>query len=195
MTTLDKKQVNFITTAVYATLGDLDNLKIALGKALDEGMTINEAKEAMLHIYAYAGFPRSINATNVLRVLIDDRASAGNKDAVGVASGELSAEIDKNKYGEEIRTSLTGPRPQPAYAEFSPALDDFLKEHLFADLFARVTLTQLERELITISVLATLQNVPAQLETHTKIAHGIGLTDEQVKAFDQIIFNLLTNGI
>ncbi|MCH4167725.1 MAG: carboxymuconolactone decarboxylase family protein [Streptococcaceae bacterium] len=193
MANLDNKQVNLITTAVYATLGNLEHLKIAFAKALDEGMTINEAKEAMLHVYAYAGFPRSINATNVLRVLIDDRAAAGEKDTQGVASSELSANIDKNKYGEEVRTSLTGPRPQPAYAKFSPALDDFLKEHLFADLFSRETLTKLERELITISVLAALQNVPAQLETHMKIAQSVGLTDEQVTAFNKTIFELLTN--
>ncbi|MBK5076984.1 carboxymuconolactone decarboxylase family protein [Lactococcus lactis] len=191
MIRLDKKQINLITTAVYATLGKLDHLKSAFTKALDEGMTINEAKEAMLHVYAYAGFPRSINATNILRVLVDDRAAAGKNDVLGVASSELSADVDKNKYGEEMRTSLTGPRPQPAYAKFSPTLDDFLKEHLFADLFTRQTLSKLERELITISVLAALKNVPAQLETHTTIAQNVGLTDEQTAEFNQVVVALL----
>ncbi|MGX7197589.1 carboxymuconolactone decarboxylase family protein [Enterococcus olivae] len=188
---LSTKQIDLITVAVYATLGALDQLKLAFTKALDNGLTVNEGKEAMLHIYAYAGFPRSINGTVTLMKLLEERSQRGIIDREGVASRSLSDSVDKNEYGEKMRTSLTGPRPEPAYATFSPALDDFLKEHLFADLFARETLSKLERELVTISVLAAIKNVPGQLKTHTQISQDQGLTDDQVEEFTQLVNQLL----
>lgn len=188
---LSTKQKDLITVAIYATIGDLDQLRKAFSKALDNGLTVNEGKEAMLHIYAYAGFPKSINGTVTLMKLLEERSQQGIIDEEGIASHNLADSVNKNKYGEKMRTSLTGPRPEPAYAKFSPALDDFLKEHLFADLFARETLSKLNRELVTISVLAALKNVPAQLKTHTKISQDQGLTDEQVKEFSNLIDKLL----
>lgn len=188
---LSTKQKDLITVAVYGTLGDLDQLKLAFTEALDNGLTVNEGKEAMLHIYAYAGFPRSINGTVTLMKLLEERSQRGIVDREGVASRSLSDSVDKNAYGEKMRTSLTGPRPEPAYAKFSPALDDFLKEHLFADLFARETLSKLNRELVTISVLAALKNVPTQLKTHTQISQDQGMTDDQVEEFTQLVNQLL----
>lgn len=188
---LRAKQIDLITVTFYATVDDLDQLKIAFTKALDNGLTVNEGKEVMLHIYAYAGFPRSINGTVTLMNLLEERNQQGIIDIEGVDSHSLADSIDKNEYGEKMRTSLTGPRPEPAYAKFSPALDVFLKEHLFADLFARETLSKLERELVTISVLAALKNVPTQLKTHIQISQDQGLTDNQVEEFTQIVNQLL----
>src|SRR6056297_1743668 len=63
---LSEKQQGLIPIATYTAIGDLQRLKPALHKGLDAGLTINEIKESMVHLYAYAGFPRSIRGLVLL---------------------------------------------------------------------------------------------------------------------------------
>ena len=58
-TTLSPKQQNLITISSYTAQGDLAKLKPALNAGLDAGVTINEIRESLVHLYAYCGFPRS----------------------------------------------------------------------------------------------------------------------------------------
>ncbi|MEZ4579873.1 MAG: carboxymuconolactone decarboxylase family protein [Desulfobacterales bacterium] len=47
-----------IPIAAFTADGDLDRLKPTLNQGLDGGLTVNEIKEVIVHLYAYAGFPR-----------------------------------------------------------------------------------------------------------------------------------------
>ena len=40
---------------------------------LDNGVTINELKEAFSQLYAYTGFPRSLNALGVLSKVLENK--------------------------------------------------------------------------------------------------------------------------
>lgn len=60
--TLSKRQLHLATLASLEAQGDLDRLAPAINEALDGGVTINEIKEAFSQLYAYTGFPRSLNA-------------------------------------------------------------------------------------------------------------------------------------
>ena len=56
--------------AVIAALeakGDQAGLEKAAAEALDNGLTVSEAKEALSQLYAYTGFPRSLNALGTLQ--------------------------------------------------------------------------------------------------------------------------------
>ena len=87
-----------------------------------------------------------------------------------------------------MRTSLSGgPRATPVYAEFAPVIDTFLKEHLFADIFMRDNLDYLSRELTTISILAGLGNVNAQLRSHMNICMNLGMTPEHKTEFVEVL--------
>ena len=57
----------------------------------------------------------------------------------------------------------------------------FLKEHLFADIFGRGVLSYQQRELATISVLATLPGLGAQLQFHIGAGIHVGLTAAQLR--------------
>ena len=57
---LNPKQQSIIPIAAFTANGDLDNLKTALHDGLTAGLTVNEIKEILVHLYAYAGFPRSL---------------------------------------------------------------------------------------------------------------------------------------
>src|SRR5687767_3464932 len=159
---LSDEQKSIVQMAAFTAKGDLEKLKVAINKGLDAGLTINECKEVFLHAYAYCGFPRSIQGLNTLIAALDERKAKGINDNVG---REATPVNDTNKYetGWENLAKLGGrstdgpiEKPTSGYGAFSPEIDRFLKEHLFADLFSRDVLTFAERELITISVLIAL---------------------------------------
>ena len=58
---LNAKQQSIIPTAAFTANGDLERLRTALHEGLDAGLTVNEIKEILVQMYAYAGFPRSLN--------------------------------------------------------------------------------------------------------------------------------------
>lgn len=63
--------------AAWAAKGDLEHLETAIPQALDHGVTINELKDAFAQLYAYAGFPRSLNALGVLEKILNAKMVNG----------------------------------------------------------------------------------------------------------------------
>lgn len=180
---LTARQKAIIPIAAFTATGDLAQLEAALHEGLDAGLTVNEIKEILVHIYAYAGFPRSLNGINTFMAVMDDRQQKGIKDTTGKEASPLPADIDRNQYGEDIRTALTGRVYASPIQDFAPVVDQFLKEHLFADLFVRDNLDHLSRELVTISALTGIGDVNTQLRSHMIICMNLGLTAAQMQDF------------
>lgn len=186
--TLTEKQKAITLITTFTTKGDLPKLKQALNTGLDAGLTINECKEVLVHLYAYCGFPRSIQGLNTLMATLDERKAKGIKDNIG---REATPVNDTNKYeaGWKNLAKLGGrptdgpiEKPTSGYGAFSPEIDRFLKEHLFADLFSRDVLTFAERELTTISVLIALgSGVEPMLASHLGLTMKQGLTKNQIE--------------
>jgi 4-carboxymuconolactone decarboxylase len=186
--TLSHKQKGIVLMAALTAKGDLEKLKPAINNALDAGLTINECKDVFLHAYAYCGFPRSIQGLNTLMATLDERKAKGIKDVIGKEATPVN---DTNKYetGWKNLAKLggrptDGPVEQPTtgYGAFSPEIDRFLKEHLFADLFSRDVLTFAERELTTISVLIALgKGVEPMLGSHLGLTMKQGITKNQIE--------------
>ena len=63
---LTTKQQALVAIAANEAKGNIDGLKTALNEGLEQGLTVSEAKEALAHLYAYTGFPRSLNALGAL---------------------------------------------------------------------------------------------------------------------------------
>ena len=76
---LNPKQLGLITIAAYTTKGDLVKLKTGINSGLDAGLTVNEIKEALVHLYAYCGFPRSIRGLQTLMVVLDERKASSTE--------------------------------------------------------------------------------------------------------------------
>ena len=66
--------------------------------------------------------------------------------------------------------------------EFAPAIDTFLKTHLFGDIFARDNLDWQSRELATVGALAAMAGVESQLQAHIRISMNVGLSAAQLRA-------------
>lgn len=191
---LNGKQQQIVAIAASTAKGDLTNLKPELHAGLDAGLTVNQIKEVLVHLYAYCGFPRSIRGLQTFMEVLDERKAKGIKDETGAEASPIPDEPGKYERGkanleELIGRSLDG--PQTGYAAFAPVIEIFLKEHLFADIFDRDVLTFAERELVTISVISSIGSAEPMLRSHLNICLNVGLTPEQLQHFVTIIKSTL----
>jgi len=184
---LDARQQSIVAIAAFTASGDIDRLKPALGEGLDVGLTINEVKEVLVQMYAYAGFPRSLNGLGAFMGVVEERKARGIKDEEGREASPIPANLNKDAYGARVRADLSGLKDVPTtlapYQKFTPIIDVFLKEHLFADIFARDVLTRQERELATIAALSNMTGTAGQLVFHMGAAMNTGLTETQMRDF------------
>lgn len=181
---LNQRQQNIVAIACLEAKGDLDNLSGAIHTGLDEGLTINEMKEILSHLYAYTGFPRSLNALGVLQQVLAERKTRGIQDKEGKETDPLPKEFNALKEGAAVQTKLIG---APFHYTFAPATDYYLKAHLFGDIFARNNLTFRERELVTVSALSGIKGAESQLKSHVSGAKNMGLTDAEIHAIPTVL--------
>ena len=184
---LSLQQEVIVPIAAFTANGDIPALKIATNKALDNGLTVNEAKEVIIQAYAYAGFPRSLNGLNALVEVLDSRKSAGKSDVIGRDITPIATNRPMLEIGTEIQTEVVGQPVKGGVYDFAPAIDQFLKSHLFGDIFARDILDYPTREVATIAILATIPGLEAQLQGHYNIGMNTGLTKEQLQQIVSIL--------
>lgn len=189
--TLSLRQQSIVAIAANTATGDLENLKTALAHSLDCDMTVNEIKEVLVHAYAYCGFPRSLRGLQTFMQVLDERKAQGIIDTVGRDVSPVSDSRDKYTRGAELLEKLSGaPKdaPKTGYAAFAPVIEQYLKEHLFCDIFERDLLTWQERELATVSILAALgEGVEPMLRSHSAICLRQGMTEKQLRQMTEIV--------
>jgi len=173
---LNKNQQNIVMISAYTATSELDNLENAIKKGLNEGLTVNEIKEVLVQLYAYCGFPKSLNGLSALMKV----AKAGNYKE-GETGKPLPKGCDLHKIGTDNQTKLCGSPVKGELFDFAPAIDDYLKDHLFGDIFARGVLSWQDREVATIATLNALDDVEPQLNAHIQVGKHNGLTDSQVE--------------
>ena len=178
---LTPQEEKLVSISAQAAKGDMDGLKEALNAGLDAGLSIGEIKEILVQLYAYCGFPRSLNALATLMEQVQARAAAGKQDAPG-AEPSPAPQGKSIDFGTANQTKLVGAPVKGALFDFAPAIDEYLKAHLFGDIFARDNVSWRTRELATIAALSTMQGTESQLAAHIAIGKNNGLTDEQVQA-------------
>ena len=181
---LNEKQQAVVAIACLEAKGDIDGLKAAIGGGLDAGLTVNEVKEALSQLYAYTGFPRSLNALGALQGVVEERKAQGKRDAEGREASPMKDDYDALRQGTEVQTKLSG---RAFNYTFAPATDYYLKAHLFGDIFARDNLTHAQRELVTVSALAGLEGCGSQLKSHVSGARNMGLSDAEIRSIPAVL--------
>jgi alkylhydroperoxidase/carboxymuconolactone decarboxylase family protein YurZ len=153
----------FVAIAAQEAKGNIEALKKAIDEGFEQGLTVSKIKEALSQLYAYTGFPRSLNALGALQQVVKERQEKGLATPAGKEADAMAPDYDALKQGTEVQTRLTG---VPFNYEFAPQTDYYLKAHLFGDIFARNNLTHAEREIVTVSAIAALPGCEPQLKAH-----------------------------
>jgi 4-carboxymuconolactone decarboxylase len=186
--TLSLRQQAIVPIAAFAATGDIDRLSKALEQGLDAGLTVSETKEVLIQLYAYAGFPRSLNALGELMKVVEKRSARGVQDTQGVAPHRPIPKGDALlAAGTANQTKLSGAPVKGALFDFAPAIDEYLKTHLFGDIFERDNLDWQSREIVTVSILSALSGVESQLQSHMRISMNVGVTAGQLRQVGQVL--------
>lgn len=186
---LNARQRAIVPIAAFTATGEIERLKTSLNEGLEAGLAINEIKEVLIQLYAYAGFSRSLNALNAFMEVLKDRESRGLKDEPGPEANPLPSGKTRLELGTENQTTLAGgPVSGPLY-DFAPAIDFFLKDHLFGDIFGRDNLDFKSREIATVAALSSISGVNSHLGAHFNISLNVGLAEEQLKNLVEVLKN------
>jgi alkylhydroperoxidase/carboxymuconolactone decarboxylase family protein YurZ len=185
---LSVQQQAIVPIAAFAAVGDMVALNQALRQGLDAGLSISDVREVLVQLYAYAGFPRSLNALGELMKVVDARKQLGIEDSPGREPVKIiSKGDDLLAAGTANQTRLSGALVQGPLFEFAPVANQYLRTHLFGDIFERDNLDWQSREIATVSMLSALEGVAPQLQAHMRISMNIGLTSGQLTQLGQVL--------
>jgi alkylhydroperoxidase/carboxymuconolactone decarboxylase family protein YurZ len=179
--TLTEKQLAIAPIAAATATGDMAQLTASLDAGLDAGLAISDVKEILVQLYAYTGFPRSLNALGEFMKVLESRRQRGMQDNPGRDPGRVPTGAELKALGTANQTKLSGAPVKGALFDFAPAIDEYLKTHLFGAIFARDNLDWQSRELATVGALAAMPGVESQLQSHIRISINTGLTGPQLR--------------
>ncbi len=178
---LDIKTREMITVTSLAVQQTLPQLKAHLNAALKAGATPIELREAIYQLAPFIGFPKTLNALNVLNEVFKERGiTTPLKSTAAVNEEERYAKgiaIQNPLYGDEIKVALEG-LPDDMGADVAR----FLTEVCFGDFYTREGLDLKTRELLMLSALVTTGNNAATLKSHIKGNLKAGNSQETITA-------------
>ena len=188
---LTAKENAVVDIGAWTARGEQDKLGAAFKAGFEAGLTLNEAKELVGQLYAYCGFPRALNAAGTLMKVWNEGKGEWGKGN-GKWSEGTAANMPRGSLGERAlpvgtanQTKLCGGPVKGALFDFHPQLDEYLKTHLFGDIFARDVLDWRTREIVTIAALAARSETAPQMKAHIAIGKVNGVTDAQAAAIVQ----------
>lgn len=182
---LSPTQRSIVVIACLEAEGNLPKLHTAIERGFADGLSVAQIKEVLSQLYAYTGFPRSLNALNLLQAIETKHRQDGQPLYEGRDADPLPDSYDALVEGTKVQTQLCGGVPfNYAYA---PATDYYLKAHLFGDIFARNNLTFAERELATVGALCGLSGVAPQRLAHIRGALEMGVSEAQLREMPDML--------
>jgi alkylhydroperoxidase/carboxymuconolactone decarboxylase family protein YurZ len=185
---LSPKQQAIPLIASFMAASDMPKLNAALNQGLDAGLTISEAKEVLVQLYAYVGFPKSLNALGELLKVVDARKQRGIQDTPGRGPGRAIPTGDELvAVGTANQTKISGAPVKGPVFDFAPIINQYLQAHLFGDIFERDNLDWQSRELATVGALAATPGVEPQLRSHMAASMRVGLTPAQLRQLIEVL--------
>lgn len=147
----------------------IDEFKLMLPVALDNGVSPVEAKEVVYQAVDYLGLGRVLPFFKVVNNVL---ASRGVKMPLASQSTTTMDEKDRLEKGEETQIRLFG----PGMKDFAKkgTINKWLVDNCFGDYYTRKGLNDNDREMITFCYLAAQSGVESQLLSHAKANIGLG---------------------
>lgn len=184
---MTNKDKSIVEISIFTAIGNLKELEKSVNLGLDNELTVNEIKEIMVQLYAYCGFPRSLNALGVLSNTVDERKASGKVTEVGRESTPIPSDRNSLVYGTQVQTKIVGMEVKGGIYDFAPMADRYLKAHLFGDIFWQDILDYRTRELVTVAALASMDGVNPQLQAHIGISKNVGVTDDELNGTIEVL--------
>jgi quercetin dioxygenase-like cupin family protein/alkylhydroperoxidase/carboxymuconolactone decarboxylase family protein YurZ len=185
---LSAKQQAIPLIAAAMASSNIARLNVALNQGLDAGLTVSEAKEILVQLYAYSGFPRSLNALGELLKVLEARKQRGVEDEPGREPGRVIPVGDELlARGKANQTRIAGAPVQGPLFDFVPVINQYLQAHLFGDIFERDNLDWQSRELATVAALAATPGVESQLRSHMAASLRVGLSVAQLRQLTRLL--------
>lgn len=184
---MTNKDKSIVEISIFTAIGNLKELEKSVNLGLDNELTVNEIKEIMVQLYAYCGFPRSLNALGVLSNTVDERKASGKVTEVGRESTPIPSDRNSLVYGTQVQTKIVGMEVKGGIYDFAPMADRYLKAHLFGDIFGQDIFDYRTRELVTVAALASMDGVNPQLQAHIGISKNVGVTDDELNGTIEVL--------
>lgn len=184
---MTNKDKSIVEISIFTAIGNLKELEKSVNLGLDNELAVNEIKEIMVQLYAYCGFPRSLNALGVLSNTVDERKASGKATEVGRESTPIPSDRNSLVYGTQVQTKIVGMEVKGGIYDFAPMADRYLKAHLFGDIFGQDILDYRTRELVTVAALASMDGVNPQLQAHIGISKNVGVTGDELNGIIEVL--------
>ena len=159
---LTKRDRSLITVAVNQALYATNELRLHMGRALDNGVTQTELSEVIAHVLWYSGFPTGVNAARVAAEVF----AARNLPAI-------PPDASPRQPPEEPELEFPGAYPQ------TPYLRDLLNQVVYAETWERTELSPRDRSMITVAV-STALYASSEVRYHVGRALDNSVTQDEI---------------
>ncbi|MEZ5488858.1 MAG: carboxymuconolactone decarboxylase family protein [Gammaproteobacteria bacterium] len=159
---LSARDRSMITVAVNQALYVTNELRLHMGRALDNGVTQAEIAEIIAHVLWYSGFPTGVNAARVAAEVFQERGLPMSPPG---ASGRELPENPTDEFPNAF--------PQTPYVR------DMLNQLVYAETWQRDELSPRDRSLITVAV-GTALYASSEVRHHVGRALDNGVTQDEI---------------
>lgn len=175
-----EKRRRLVRLTALVVLGDWDELA-ALRRAAPAGEPDREWREALLQSHLFAGFPRLVEALEVLaRAGGTGEAGAEEVEGPGAPALGRGAELFEAIYGASADTV------RARLAALHPELSVWIAEHAYGRVLSRPGLAGATRELCAVAALAATGQ-DRQLASHARGALRLGASPAELReALDSV---------
>lgn len=176
---LDNRTRELITVTVLAVNQTLPQLKAHVAASLNVRATPVEIREVIYQCAPFIGFPKTLNAISTMNEVFTQQ-----NISLPLESQETVMEEERYEAGLEIQVPTYGMEIKERYKwlpeEFRDSVPEFLTAFGFGDFNTRTGLSEKERELFTVVLLAALGGAEIQVKAHVTGALKTGSTKEEV---------------
>ena len=159
---LSARDRSMITVAVNQALYATNELKLHMGRALDNGVTQAEIAEIIAHVLWYSGFPTGVNAARVAAEVFEERGLPATPPGASSRQPAVDPELE-----------FPGAFPQ------TPYLRDLLNQVVYAETWKRPELSPRDRSMITVAV-GTAMYASSEVRYHSGRALDNGVTQAEL---------------
>ena len=181
---LARRDRSLVVISMLISLAQLRQLESHVKGGLNHGLSPDEVREIAVHLAGYVGFPRGIEALRVINKAIKDQLGDA---APAMTEADDKGDAERRADGIEIFDRLTG---APGGPDIETRVDD-LETGLgalagaaidwgFGELWARPQLSQRDRSLLIVAMLAVTGR-DNQLLFHVPGALNNGVSAEELE--------------